>query len=202
MNKFFNSNFNSTSNLKTVVNNNNTSNNNNNNVINNNNNNAINNIYDSSKNNSMITLNTNGTNSESIPTNNNNNNNNNNNLQQIFGDVAEPFWVKSVKENSVWAEPDEVFFLESKKLITAIDKKIFWEMSKAIIDYPILVLNTKCLIKNANDLSKVIKKIENKIFWVENAAEILPKEIATDLINFAYLQSNDGCNGNEKRYFD
>lgn len=53
--------------------------------------------------------------------------------QQVIGDITEPFWVQATTEAAVWGDPDDLCFSEAKRLVTAADRKTFWEMARAIM---------------------------------------------------------------------
>ncbi len=106
----------------------------------------------------------------------------------VIGDVAEPFWVQSPQENSVWCDPDELFLLHVKRKITLTDKRMFWEMARALIELPELSLASHdSRIRTALDLTRVLVRPEYKVLWIAEAAQILPKEVATELIRSAYV---------------
>ena len=77
---------------------------------------------------------------------------------------------------------------EAKKLITLTDRRIFWEMVRAIIELPSLRAHLKPALglKSARELSNLLKRTENRILWTIEASECLPKEIAMELISNAY----------------
>jgi hypothetical protein len=60
--------------------------------------------------------------------------------QQVMGDISEPFWVQSTIEGSMWSDPDELCLIETKRLITLTDKRIFWEMVYIFLMLDILSL--------------------------------------------------------------
>lgn len=106
----------------------------------------------------------------------------------VIGDVAEPFWVQSPQENSVWCDPDELFLLHVKRKITLTDKRMFWEMARALIELPELSLASHdSRIRSATDLTRVLVRPEYKVLWISEAAQFLPKEVATELIRSAYV---------------
>lgn len=116
--------------------------------------------------------------------------------QQIIGDVTEPIWVQNNKEGSVWYEPDELFFLDAKRYITSTDKRIFWEMSKALIELPEISLACKTGIKNSVELANALKRPEYKILWTKEAPDILPKEIAAEIIRSVFINTGNNQNNN------
>lgn len=106
----------------------------------------------------------------------------------VIGDVAEPFWVQPIQENSNWTDPDELFLTNVKRTITATDKKMFWEMARALIDLPELRIATHgSNIRSAQDLTRVLKRPEYRVLWTADAPQHLPKEVATELILSAYV---------------
>lgn len=105
----------------------------------------------------------------------------------IVGEISEPFWIQSSKD-SPWMEPDEFFYNEAKRLINSNDKRIFWEMVRAIIEMPELSARCKSArIKDQKDLANMFKKPEYKILWTSDASNIVPKEAAAELITAAYV---------------
>jgi hypothetical protein len=125
--------------------------------------------------------------------------------QPIVGDVSEPLWIQNPnKEGSSWYEPDELFLLESKRFLSNTDKRIFWEMAKALIELPEISLQCKTGIKNSQELATALKRSEYKVMWTKDAPDLLPKEIAAELLRSAFLgiqgtnnnhQNNTGSNG-------
>lgn len=109
------------------------------------------------------------------------------NEQQIVGDVTEPIWIQSTKEGSPWYEPDELFMLESKRYISNTDKRVFWEMARALIELPEVSLACKTGIKNPIDLANTLKRPEYRVLWTKDAPDCLPKDITTELIRAAYI---------------
>ena len=108
--------------------------------------------------------------------------------EQIVGDVFEPFWVQSKLEGSLWVEPDEVYANECKRHISILDKRIFWEMSRAILDHSELASKCKSGIRNARDLATVLKRPENRVLWIPEAPDLLPKEAASEIISYSYIK--------------
>ena len=92
---------------------------------------------------------------------------------------------------SAWSEPDEISFSEAKKVVTQDDKKIFWEMTKTIIELPEISEYCNCSLRNASDLSSLLRRPEFKILWTADAADILPKHTASDLVTAAYMHCTD-----------
>lgn len=92
---------------------------------------------------------------------------------------------------SAWMEPDEVSLSEAKKVVTQDDKKIFWEMTKTIIELPEISEYCNCSLRNTSDLSSLLKRPEFKILWTAEAADILPKHTASDLVTAAYMHCAD-----------
>lgn len=109
---------------------------------------------------------------------------------QIVGDVAEPFWVQSTTaELAQWYDPDELFSNEAKKLLTITDKRIFWEMARAIIDLPEISKVCKGTIRTVQDLVSMLKRAEFRVLWTPEAANIFPSAASADLIRFAFAGS-------------
>ncbi len=106
--------------------------------------------------------------------------------QQIVGDVSEPLWVQNTREGSIWCDPDDLFLQESKRFVTTTDKRFFWEMARALIDFPEISMACKTGIRNAQDLTSALKRPEFRVLWTSEAAEYLTKEMATELIRSAY----------------
>jgi hypothetical protein len=90
---------------------------------------------------------------------------------------------------SCWSDPDDLSMTEIKKFISEEDKRVFWEMAKAIIDLPEISDFSNSGIKNAKDLTLILKKPEYKILWTANAADILPRQAAAELVTAAYTDS-------------
>jgi hypothetical protein len=90
---------------------------------------------------------------------------------------------------SCWSNPDDLSMTEIKKFISEEDKRVFWEMAKAIIDLPEISDFSNSGIKNAKDLAFILKKPEYKILWTANAADILPRQAAAELVTAAYAES-------------
>jgi hypothetical protein len=67
--------------------------------------------------------------------------------------------VQANKEGAIWCEPDEIFLEKSKKLINITDKRIFWEMSKAIMELP--ELSAKC--KSGIAINNIIVSANNYV---------------------------------------
>ena len=111
--------------------------------------------------------------------------------QPIVGDVTEPIWIQNNKEGSSWYEPDELFLLESKRYLTNTDKRIFWEMAKALIELPEISIACKTGIKNATELCNALKRPEYKVLWTKDAPDLLPKEIAAELLKATFLPSSN-----------
>jgi hypothetical protein len=108
-------------------------------------------------------------------------------MHTVIGDVGEPFWIQSTKEGSVWTEPDDLFLIESRRFITTTDKRIFWEMARALIELPEISAACKCSIRNASDLTIFLKKPECTVFWTMDGPDILPKDMAADFVRHAYV---------------
>lgn len=125
----------------------------------------------SSANMNFLQLNSPSNNSSS---NNNSSNNNSSNSNSCYGN---------------WIEPDEYFnTIEAKKLINNHDKKLFWEMIKALVELPSLrqawiALGGIPLTEMAN----LLKKNEHKVLWLNEATDCLPRELLSDLVKHAYV---------------
>jgi hypothetical protein len=92
-------------------------------------------------------------------------------------------------EVTYWSDPDETFLNDVKKLITSLDKRIFWEMIRAIVELP--EISESCshtnVIRNAKDIATLLKKTEYKVLWTPDVADILPKSILAELVVAAYV---------------
>lgn len=120
----------------------------------------------------------------------------------VIGDIAEPFWVQPMTENAVWCDPDELFLISVKRKITLTDKRMFWEMARALIDLPELSLaSPNSRIRTVMDLTKVLQRPEYRILWIAEAAQFLPKTMATQLICAAYVAPEE-VNGRHSGEFD
>eukprot|EP00981_Chlorochromonas_danica_P003501 scaffold659_cov192-Ochromonas_danica.AAC.14 len=109
--------------------------------------------------------------------------------QHIAGDISEPFWIQSTKEGSFWMDPDEFSLSEVKKIVTATDKRVFWEMAKSIIDLPELSLACKSGIRCPQDITTILKRPDYRVLWSVEGAEIITKEMSVELLRTAYLSS-------------
>lgn len=109
--------------------------------------------------------------------------------QHIAGDISEPFWIQSTKEGSFWMDPDEFSLSEVKKIVTATDKRVFWEMAKSIIDLPELSLACKSGIRCPQDITTILKRPDYRVLWSVEGAEIITKEMSVELLRAAYLSS-------------
>lgn len=89
---------------------------------------------------------------------------------------------------SCWSDPDDLSTAEIKKFISEGDKRVFWEMAKAIIDLPEISDFSNSGIKNAKDLALILKKPEYKVLWTANGADILPRQAAAELVTAAYAE--------------
>jgi hypothetical protein len=125
---------------------------------------------------------------------------------QIVGDVTEPFWVQSTtnSEYSQWADPDDLFNSDSKRLITLTDKRIFWEMARALIDLPEISAACKGPVRTVQDVITMLKRLEYRFLWTSEAADIFPHFAASELIRFAFAnntlgQSKDGNSANSQQ---
>jgi hypothetical protein len=85
--------------------------------------------------------------------------------------------------------------VESKKFITVTDKRIFWEMAKALIEFSDISAACKCSVRNEADLTLMLKKPEFRVMWTSEGPEILPKDMAANLVRFAYVTTglNNTC---------
>lgn len=133
-----------------------------------------------------------------------------NNSFSIIGDVAEPFWVQqstqavSISPSSgsttsgiggtavccggTWCDPDEAFLSQARRDITPTDRRMFWEMARALMELPELsAASERSRIRTASDLTAVLKRPEYRVLWQSDAPQHLPKEVAADLIRAAYV---------------
>lgn len=110
----------------------------------------------------------------------------------VIGDISEPFWVQNKKEGSVWSDPDDLFLIEAKKLISSTDKRVFWEMARSILELPELSIHCQSGIRNSTDLANVLKRPEHRVLWIAEAPDYMPKDVATELIKSAYVLGAGG----------
>jgi len=94
--------------------------------------------------------------------------------------------VQSSREGSAWCDPDDLFMMEAKRFLTLTDKRVFWEMARALIDFPEISLACKTGIRSAQDLTTALKRPEFRVLWTTEAAENLPRDMASELIRSAY----------------
>ena len=90
-----------------------------------------------------------------------------------------------------WCDPDELFLSPAGAggaLISADDKRVFWEMARALIELPPLsALCEQSCIRSAHDLTAVLRRPEFRVLWLSDAPQYLPKEVASELIRSAYV---------------
>ncbi|KAJ1399914.1 hypothetical protein B484DRAFT_483966, partial [Ochromonadaceae sp. CCMP2298] len=93
----------------------------------------------------------------------------------IIGDVSEPLWVQDcVKENAAWSDPDDIFLTSAAAFITQIDKRMFWEMARAIIELPDLsVACQNSRVCSSEDLTTVLQRPEYRVLWTSDAPQYL-----------------------------
>jgi hypothetical protein len=97
-----------------------------------------------------------------------------------------------------WCDPDELFNTESRKAINATDKRVFWEMARAIMELPELASKCTCEIRDSKDLAAMLKRPEFRVLWTAEAPDILPKDAAAELIMAAYVQPQTASLAPEK----
>ena len=122
--------------------------------------------------------------------------------KQIVADVAEPIWLKADKEGACWQEPDEVF-ANSKPVVSVTDRRLFWEMARAIVLLPQLAHYCKGSVKNSSELCAFLVKKENKCLWYpEVSLDFLPKDDAIDLVRRAYALPLFPCPSEKMTQFE
>lgn len=106
--------------------------------------------------------------------------------KQIIADVCEPIWVRQDKDGAAWMEPDE-YCCYNKPIISVTDRRLFWEMARAITTLPALASYLKGSIKSPPEICSFLLRKENKTVWFPEAPlDFLPKDDALDLIRKAY----------------
>ena len=111
--------------------------------------------------------------------------------QQIVADVGETIWVRNEAAvggggGDAWMEPDE-YYMTTQKAVTANDRRLFWEMARAITLLPALAQHCRGPIKSPRDLTLFLMRRENRVVWAPEASlDFLPKEEAMLLIQQAY----------------
>ena len=122
----------------------------------------------------------------------------------FIGEVMEPFWImkdstcNTTNNNTTnntninthyWKEPDEYFMHDLVKThISNQDMIKFWDILHVVIDLPIYCNLCICpYFHNKYEIINLLKKPEHKIFWMNGNASILPKDIASELINHSYV---------------
>ena len=104
----------------------------------------------------------------------------------IVADVAEPFWVRSAAEGSAWLEADEMV-ATARPDVSVTDRRLFWEMARAVVSLPQLAAYCKGRVRNSAELSAFLLRKENKCIWYPEAPlDFLPKDDALTLIRKAY----------------
>ena len=119
--------------------------------------------------------------------------------QLIVGDVAEPFWVQPAQSKShahtavtgaaVWADPDELFMADARRLLSSTDRRLFWEMVRALIELPEISLAVQSGPRSVAELTALLVKAEHRVLWSFEAPEYLPKQMAVELIRAAYVDN-------------
>ena len=103
----------------------------------------------------------------------------------LVGEVGEPFWVQG--KGDVWYEPDELFALGAKKIITETDRKELWEMISVLIDCPAIGAAMQSGLGNVKDIVYILRKTEFRVLWSPEAANYLPQDLLAELICDAYV---------------
>lgn len=116
-----------------------------------------------------------------------------NSANSFVGEISEPFWIQhSHFDPPVWSEPDDVFLQDAKKIVSAQDKRVFWEMIQAVIELPQLSANSSSPIKSPRDIAAVLKRVENRYLWINDGPQCLPAQVAAELISAAYVTPQNG----------
>lgn len=102
-----------------------------------------------------------------------------------IGEISEPFWVQR-DGNSSWMEPDELYQLEIKDKLSITDKRMFWEMSRSIIDLHQLASKLTDTFKTSKEIATFLSRPENLVLWTADAPQFLPKDASIVLIQNAY----------------
>ena len=106
--------------------------------------------------------------------------------KQIVADVCEPIWVRDEKEGGSWMEPDELYAC-TKPCVSVTDRRLWWEMCRAVVTLPPLAGCLQGHIKNSGDITAFLLRKENKVLWYPEAQlDFLPKDDALELIKRAY----------------
>ena len=117
------------------------------------------------------------------------------NRDPFIGEISETFWVQNHHiEPPTWCEPEELFVMEVKKIISITDKRVFWEMVKAVIELPQLASHCKSGIRTQQEIAAVLKRAENRVLWTAEAPFLLPSQITSELITAAYVPPDKELN--------
>ena len=115
-----------------------------------------------------------------------NSNSSSSNGKQIVADVSEPVWVRVDKEGCVWQEPDDTY-ATNRQVVTVTDRRLFWEMSRAVVSLPQLSHFCQGPVRTSATLCAFLLCKEHKVLWYpEVSLDFLPKDDALDLIKRAY----------------
>lgn len=117
-------------------------------------------------------------------------------LSETFTTKSDGYKDTTAAAYSSWSDPDDVSLTEIKKFISVADKRTFWEMSRAIIELPEIAEHCKSGVRSSKDLIFLLKNPEYKVLWTAEAADILPKQAAADLVTAAYVPNLDIRNRN------
>ena len=93
----------------------------------------------------------------------------------------------SPEPGSVWISPDDLFEGESKRLLSANDKIILWEMVRSIVELPELASKLKGRWRNTEEVVAALQRPEFRILWLrELVPDFIPHKHALHLMHGAY----------------
>lgn len=90
----------------------------------------------------------------------------------------------------MWCTPDEYCTAKLELSIGETEKRIFWEMTRIIIELPEITNHVSNGIKDREDLTEMLVKTESRVLWTKDGPPHIPKEMATTFILQAYVNDH------------
>jgi hypothetical protein len=100
-------------------------------------------------------------------------------------DVKMPFWVQ-IAPGDPWVDPDELFTQQIDALISSMDKEIFWEMTRSMIEMPQLCICMLGGLKSLEDIEAILARREYRPLWTTAGPDCLPISSSSNLLRQAY----------------
>ena len=84
-----------------------------------------------------------------------------------------------------------MFLSDAQKLFANSDLPKFWQMCKAIIEFPELADKCRGRLQWADNIANCLQKIEHRILWSAKQQEgyFIPHKQALDLVHEAYANN-------------